>query len=104
MYQSVFVGGLLPFLGHGSGLLAGEGVDGVEEGDGDSSELENLGQDAQTLALGGGSAGTVGTEGNIVSYIEGREYMSAGCSILKNHPMVIHRSANLADIASEVAG
>lgn len=75
MYQSVFVGGLLPFLGHGGGLLAGKGVDGVEDSDGGSSELENLGEDAQTLALGGGSAGTVSTEGNVVGC---QTNMSAG--------------------------
>jgi hypothetical protein len=67
MYQGVFVGSLLPLLGHGSGLLAGEGVDGVEEGDGDGSELDNLGQDAETLTLGGGRTGSVFTEGNVVS-------------------------------------
>lgn len=67
MYQSIFVGGLLPLLGHGAGLLAGKGVDGVEESNRDSSQLENLGQHAQALALGGLGAGTVGTEGNVVS-------------------------------------
>jgi hypothetical protein len=71
MYQGVFVGGLLPLLGHGGGLLAGEGVDGVEDGDRGASELENLEENAEALALGGGSAGTVGTEGNVVSCVKG---------------------------------
>lgn len=67
MYQSIFVGGLLPLLGHGAGLLAGKGVNGVEDSNGDGSELENLGEHAQALTLGGLGAGTVGTEGNVVS-------------------------------------
>jgi hypothetical protein len=71
MYQGVFVGGFLPLLGHGTGLLASEGVDGVEESDGGGSELDNLEEDAETLTLGGGSAGTVSTEGNVVSWMRG---------------------------------
>lgn len=67
MYQGIFVGGLLPFLGHGAGLLAGKGVNGVEDSNGGGSELENLGEHAHALTLGGLGAGTVGTEGNVVS-------------------------------------
>lgn len=67
MYQGIFVRGLLPLLGHGAGLLAGKGVDGVEEGNGNGSELEHLGEHAQTLTLGGLGAGAVGAEGNVVS-------------------------------------
>lgn len=59
----------MPLLRHGGGLLSGEGMDGVEEGDRDSSELKDLRQDAEALALGGSSAGTVSTEGNVVSCI-----------------------------------
>lgn len=67
MYQGILVGGLLPLLGHSARLLAGKGVDGVEESNGDGRELENLGEHAQALTLGGLGAGTVGTEGNVVS-------------------------------------
>jgi hypothetical protein len=67
-YQGIFVGGLLPLLGHGSGLLASEGVDGVEEGNGGNGQLHNLAQDTPAFALGGLGAGAVGTEGNVVSY------------------------------------
>jgi hypothetical protein len=69
MYQSILVGGLLPLLGHGSGLLAGKCVDTVEEGNGGEGELGHLGEDAPALTLGGLGAGAVGTEGNVVSYI-----------------------------------
>jgi hypothetical protein len=70
-YQGIFVGGLLPLLGHGSGLLAGEGVDGVEDGNGGSGQLHNLAEDTPALALGALGAGAVGTEGNVVSYSKG---------------------------------
>ena len=76
MYQGIFVGGLLPLLGHGGGLLAGKGVDGVEESNGDGSELEHLGENAQALTLGGLGAGAVGTEGNVVSCNRGRTDVS----------------------------
>lgn len=67
MYQGIFVGGLLPLLGHGGGLLAGEGVNGVEDSNGGGSELEHLGEHAHALTLGGLGAGAVGAEGNVVS-------------------------------------
>lgn len=66
-YQSVFVGGLLPLLGHGLGLGLGEEVDGVEESKGDEGELSHLEEDLETLALGGLGTGTVRTESNPVS-------------------------------------
>jgi hypothetical protein len=66
MYQSVFVGGLLPLLGHGLGLGLGEIVDGVEDEDGGDGKLSDLQEDLQALTLGGLSAGTVRTKGNPV--------------------------------------
>jgi hypothetical protein len=67
MYQSIFVGGLLPLLGHSTRLLAGEGVDTVEDSNRNGSELSDLEEHAQALTLGGLGAGAVGTEGNVVS-------------------------------------
>lgn len=66
MYQSVFVGGLLPLLGHRLGLGLGEVVDGVEDEEGSDGELGDLEEDLQALALGGLSTGTVRTKGNPV--------------------------------------
>jgi hypothetical protein len=66
MYQSVFVGGLLPLLGHGLGLGLGEVVDGVEQEDGDNGKLGDLEEDLHALALGGLGTGTVRTKGNPV--------------------------------------
>jgi hypothetical protein len=65
-YLGIFVGGLLPLLGHGLGLGLGEEVDGVEQGEGDESELGDLEEDLPALTLRGLGAGAVGTEGNPV--------------------------------------
>lgn len=81
-YQSVFVGGFLPLLGHSTGLGTGEVVDGEEDGDGGSNELSDLTDDTQTLTLGGLGTGTVGTEGNVVSCDDGR-YVSGNRSIVE---------------------
>jgi hypothetical protein len=66
MYQSVFVGGLLPLLGHGLGLGLGEVVDGVEDEEGSDGKLSDLEEDLQALTLGSLSTGTVRTKGNPV--------------------------------------
>jgi hypothetical protein len=65
-YLGVLVAGLLPLLGHGLRLRLGEQVDDVEDGDGDSSELEDLDGDLETLSLRGLRARAVSTEGNVV--------------------------------------
>lgn len=75
-YQSVFVGGLLPLLGHSLRLGLGEEVDGVEKGERDGDELGDLEGDLETLTLGGLSTGTMRTEGNPVGY-QMRETMLA---------------------------
>lgn len=85
MYQSIFVGGLLPLLGHSAGLLAGKGVNGVEEGNGDSNELGHLCEHAQALTLGGLGAGAVGAEGNVVSYSKGRIDVSEKMTTCKDN-------------------
>lgn len=75
-YQSVFVGGLLPLLGHSLRLGLGEEVDGVEKGERDGDELGDLEGDLETLTLGGLSTGTMRTEGDPVGY-QMRETMLA---------------------------
>lgn len=67
-YLGVFVGGLLPFLGHGLGQGLGEVVDGVEDDDGGEGELGHLEEDLPALTLGDLGTGTVSTEGNVVGY------------------------------------
>lgn len=71
-YLGVFIRSLLPLLGHSLGLLAGESVDEVEETDRDTGELNHLEEDLPALTLGGLGAGTVGTEGNVVSWSKER--------------------------------
>lgn len=66
-YLGIFVGGLLPLLGHGLGLGLAEEVDNVEDTDRGENELAHLEEDLPALTLGGLGTGAVGTEGNPVS-------------------------------------
>lgn len=67
-YLSVFVGGLLPLLGHGLGQGLAEEVDNVEDTERGEGELGHLEEDLPALTLGGLGTGAVGTEGDPVSY------------------------------------
>lgn len=66
-YLHVLLGGLLPLLGHGArshrvGEQAGGGEDGDSGGDNTGGEEEDL----AALIGGRGTAGAVGTKGNVV--------------------------------------
>lgn len=65
-YLGVFVGGLLPLLGHGLGHGLAEEVDNVEDSEGSEGELGHLEEDLPALTLGGLGTGAVGTEGDPV--------------------------------------
>ena len=75
-YLGILVGSLLPLLGHGLGLRASKGVDGVENEERGNSELGHLEEDLPALTLGGLSAGTVRAKGNPISYSKKTKYVS----------------------------
>lgn len=68
VYPGVFVGGLLVLLGHRPGQGLAEQVDNVEDGTRSRNELDDLGEDPETLTLGSLGTGAVRTESNPVGY------------------------------------
>ena len=92
-YQSVFVGGFLPFLGHGLWWAAGEETGDIENTSRDNDVLHQLDEDLHTLALGGLSTGAMGTEGDPVSCSNRKQQISIRSSTLKYSNSFPWRSA-----------
>lgn len=67
-YEKVLVGCLLVLLGHGGWWAPGEHADSGEEAEGDGNAGECVSEDLPSLSWGRNGTGTVGTEGNPVSY------------------------------------
>jgi hypothetical protein len=76
-YLGVFVGGLLPLLGHGLGQGLAEQVDNVEDTERGESELGHLEEDLPALTLGSLGTGTVGTESDPVSCRGGEKILAS---------------------------
>lgn len=78
-YLEVLLTGLLPFLCHGAGPDgAGEHAREGEDGKGTHDDGRGEEEDVAALIRGRGSAGTVGTKGNVVGCIQ--RVLSARCS------------------------
>lgn len=67
-YEKVLVRCLLVLLGHGGWWASGEAADTGEETEGDDNTGECVSEDLPSLSWGRDGTGTVGTEGNPVSY------------------------------------
>ena len=78
-YLEVLLTGLLPFLGHGARPNgAGEHAREGEDGKGTHDDGRGEEEDVTALIRRRGSAGTVGTKGNVVGCMQ--RILSAQCS------------------------
>jgi hypothetical protein len=84
-HLQVLISSLLPLAVHGAGWLATEGADGDEQDEAGDNSHTGVGEDPPALSRGILGTGSVGTEGDVVSYSSKTQSVNGSNDISKLH-------------------